>query len=260
MKSKSGATMMSQLHLSDEILMAFADGELEEPTVAAIAKAMAEDPIIAKRIMGFQQSRRLTRSAFSAALMPDVPPELRAAVSAQIKAYETASTTQSEADVKPLWNIRLVRREAFMQTALAASVAAIALVLGYFAGWHGRSEANGLIAQLESPIVRQELNTTASGKDVDLPFGRLRVISTYRLANGSVCREFRLQSSIEKTEAVACRNGEWNTTFALADPVNDAGYLPSAGGDSIAAYLHNIGAGQPLVDDAEAKALAEASR
>jgi hypothetical protein len=192
--------------------------------------------------------------------MPDVPPELRAAVSAQIKAYETASTTQPEPDVKPLWNNWLMRGRPFMQTALAASVAAVALILGYFAGWHGRSGPNGLIAQLESPIVRQELNTTASGRDVDLPFGRLRVISTYRLANGSVCREFRLQSSIEKTEAVACRNGEWNTTFALADPVNDAEYLPSGGGDSMAAYLHSIGAGQPLVDDAEAKALAEASR
>ena len=55
---------MSELHLSDEILMAFADGELDEPIAAAVAKAMAEDPGIARRIVDFQKSRRLTRSAF----------------------------------------------------------------------------------------------------------------------------------------------------------------------------------------------------
>ena len=34
---------MSELHLSNEVLMAFADGELDEPIAAAVAKAMADD-------------------------------------------------------------------------------------------------------------------------------------------------------------------------------------------------------------------------
>jgi hypothetical protein len=147
-----------------------------------------------------------------------------------------------------------------MQMALAASIAAIALALGYFMGWQGKPRPDGLIAQLESPFVRHELNRSASGKDVELPFGRLRVISTYRLPNGSLCREFRLQSSTESAEAVACRNGEWNATFALASTVNNAEYTPSGGGDPVAAYLQSIGAGQPLVDEAEARALAETAR
>jgi hypothetical protein len=251
---------MSQLHLSDEILMAFADGELEEPTAAAVAKAMAEDATVAKRIMDFQQSRRLTRSAFSTALMPDVSPELRAAVLAQVKSYEAASESKAAPDIKPPQNEWLGRQRPFMQMALAASIAAIALALGYFVGWQGRPAPDGLIAQLESPLIHHELNGSASGKDVELPFGRLRVISTYRLANGSLCREFRLQSSTERAEAVACRNGEWNATFALASAVNNAEYTPSGGGDPVVAYLQSIGAGQPLVDEAEAKALAETAR
>jgi hypothetical protein len=40
----SGVTLMSQLHLTDEILMAFADGELDEAVASAVAKAMAEIP------------------------------------------------------------------------------------------------------------------------------------------------------------------------------------------------------------------------
>lgn len=251
---------MSQLHLSDEILMAFADGELEEPTAAAVVRAMAEDATVAKRILGFQQSRRLTRSAYSTALMPDVPPELRAAVLAQVKSYEAASESKAPSDIKPPQNEWLRRKRPFMQMALAASITAIALALGYFMGWQGKPGPDGLIAQLDSPLIRQELNRSASGKDVELPFGRLRVISSYRLPNGSLCREFRLQSSTRSAEAVACRNGEWNATFALASAVNNAEYTPSGGGDPVAAYLQSIGAGQPLVDEAEARALAETVR
>jgi hypothetical protein len=251
---------MSQLHLSDEILMAFADGELEEPTAAAVATAMADDATVAKRIMDFQQSRRLSRSAFSMALTPDVTPELRAAVLAQVKSYEAAGESKAPSDIKPLQNEWFRRKRPFMQMALAASVAAIALALGYFMGWQGRPGPDGLIAQLESPLIRHELNSSASGKDVELPFGRMRVISTYRLPNGSLCREFRLQSSTESAEAVACRNGEWNATFAMASAVNNAEYTPSGGGDPVVAYLQSIGAVQPLVDEAEARALAETAR
>ena len=251
---------MSQLHLSDEILMAFADGELEEPSAAAVAKAMAEDPAVAKRIMDFQQSRRLTRSAFSAVLMPDVPPQLRAAVSAQVKAYEPTGRTSADPDSKPPRSERLTRRPEFVQWALAASIAAIGLALGYVAGSWGAPEAGGLMAQLESPVVHRELSRTPSGDDVELPVGRLRVISTYRLADGSLCREFRLQSSGQTAEAVACRNGGWSTTFAMAGAANDTTYTPSGGGDPMAAYLQDINAGEPLVGETEARALAGAAR
>lgn len=247
---------MSQLHLSDEILMAFADGELEEPTAAAIAKAMAEDPVVAKRILDFQQSRRLTRSAFSAAL-PDVPPELQAAVSARIKAYDSSDEVKLRPDVKPPLSEGGRQKTPFMHMALAASIVASALGLGYFVGRHDRSEEHRLLAQLDNPTVYRELNTIASGKDVELPFGRLRAISTYRIANGSLCREFRLQSRAEAAEAVACRNGEWSVTFALAGPIKSSDYVPSGESDLIAAYLQGMSAGQPLVDEAEVKALSE---
>jgi len=93
---------------------------------------------------------------------------------------------------------------------------------------------------------------------VELPYGRMRVISTYRLANGPVCREFRLSVSAGAAEAVACRNDGWNVTFALARAADAASYAPSGGGDPVAAYLEDIGAGEPLVDEAEARALAGA--
>ena len=249
---------MSQLYLSDEILMAFADGELEEPTATAIAKAMAEDPAVAKRIMDFQQSRRLTRSALSA--LPDVPPELQAAVSARIAAYEAADEARTPPAVIPASSEAARPRRSFLPIALAASIVAGSLGLGYFVGRQDRSEANRLMAQLDNPVVHRELNTIASGKNVELPFGRLRVISTYRVANGSLCREFRLQSRAEEAQAVACRNGGWNVKFALAGPSKSSEYVPSGESDLVTAYLQSMNAGQPIVDEAEVRALSESAR
>ena len=248
---------MSELYLSDEILMAFADGELDEPIAAAVAKAMAEDPGTARRIVDFQKSRRLMRSAFSEALMPEVPPALQAAVSAQIEAYE-AKERRAAQEVP-----RRVRSRGlpFLPMALAASVAVVATGIGYWAGGQGSQRTDNLMARLEDPTTHRELSRMASGDEVDLPFGRLRVISSYRLGNGALCREFRLTLVSEAAEAVACRRNGWNVTFALVgDAAADAGYVPSGGEDPMAAYLQAVGAGTPLVDEAEAKALAEAAR
>ncbi len=256
---------MSQLHLSDEILMAFADGELDEPVAAAVAKAMVESPGIAKRVVDFQQSRRLTRSAFASGSAPAVSPELYAAVSAQIRAFEAAN----DHIAKPKFGegrfsvgrgARSRRWSPFLNIALAASVAAIAVAVGYFAGRQNTWSTDSLIAQLEHPLVRSELSRLPSGGEAELPAGRMRVISTYRVANGSLCREFRLQAPSGAANAVACHKGEWNVAFAVTGTVNPADYIPSDGSDLTASYLQNAGAGEPLVEAAEAKALAEAVR
>ena len=247
---------MSELHLTDEILMAFADGELEEPVAAAVARVMAQDPAVARKIVEFQQSRRLTRSVFASNLAPDVPTELRAAISAQIEAYEAASKADERpapVETKSLW----ARRAYPMKMALAASFAAVAIAAGYFIRWQSQPEA-GRFAHLEDPLVFRELSRLESGREAALPVGRLRVISTYRLPDGSLCREFRLQSTSTATDAVACRTDEWNVTFALAEPTKSAEYVPSSGGDLVDTYLGTLGAGSPLEGEAEAKALVEA--
>jgi hypothetical protein len=249
---------MSELHLTDEILMAFADGELEGPVAAAVARVMAQDPAVAQKIIEFQQSRLLTRSFYASNLAPDVPGELRAAIDSQIEAYEAAGKAAKRPE--PVETKRSWTKRAYpMKMALAASFAAVAVALGYFIGWQSQPET-GRLAHLEDPLVFRELSRLESGREAELPVGRLRVISTYRLQDGSLCREFRLQSTSTATNAVACRTDDWNVTFALADPAKSAEYVPSSGGDLVDAYLGNLGATNPLEGEAEAKALVEVPR
>ena len=253
---------MSHLHLSDEILMAFADGELDEPVAKAVEQAMLSDPDITKRIAGFLRSRSLARSALLREPV-GVPPELYAAVQARISAFEAASGRPAEPEAPEEQGVSKAGTCRARRLALAASiVVALAGTLGYFAGRQGLllPHASGPIALLEDPLVDRALSRNASGQEEGLPFGRMRVISTFRLANGSLCREFRLQASAGAADAVACRTDGWAVTFAVASAAADAAYTPSDGSDLIATYLRNAGAGAPLVDAAEIRALAEDTR
>ncbi|MBM6581943.1 hypothetical protein ILT44_17225 [Microvirga sp. BT689] len=246
---------MAELHLTDEILMAFADGELDESVAAAVAQVMAQDPSVARRIVDFQQSRRLSRSAFESSLSSKVPIELQAAISARIEAHEGVNSA-GKVDLHEVRRTRLIRSFPLMRMALAACLAGIAVATGYFFGRQVDREASQ-IAQLEDPLIRRELSRLESGRDLELPMGRFRVISSYQLANGALCREFELKSASRSAGAVACRANEWNVTFAVSNPAKSADYTPSSGGDLMDSYLQNLGAGQPLEEKAEARALAE---
>jgi hypothetical protein len=251
---------MSQLHLSDEILMAFADGELEDPVEATVEQAMLRDPAVTKRVVDFLRTRRLVRAASLKEVTPDVPAELRAAVLAQIDRSESrgAAPGLSEQGLLPgrvKWRVVAV--------AMAASLATIAIATtGYLVGRQGllAQQATGPIAHLGDPQISHLLSESVSGQEQTLPAGRLRVISTYRMADGSLCREFKLQVRSGTADAVACRRDGWIVTFALASATTNSAYVPSDGADLMTAYLQNAGAGQPLVDADELKALGEDRR
>ncbi|MET0529898.1 MAG: hypothetical protein ABW003_16460 [Microvirga sp.] len=250
---------MAQFHFNDEILMAFADGELDETVAASVEQAMAKDPAIAQRIAGFLRSRRMIRLAYPEEALPDVPPELKAAVLAQIERFEAPLQPQApleasvsrRASARGHWSIGF---------AMAAGVAALAFVaIGYMAGRQGASsQSPGPIAQLSDPEISRVLSESASGQEQALPFGRMRVISTFRVANGSLCREFRLQVSAGSSDAIACHADGWTVTFAVASAAAQEGYVPSDGSDLMASYLKSAGAGEPLLDAAEAQALNKA--
>ena len=69
--------------------------------------------------------------------------------------------------------------------ALAASIAVVACGIGYWAGRQGNDRTDDLVARLDEFAIHRELSRVASGEEVELPFGHLRVISSYRLENGS---------------------------------------------------------------------------
>ncbi|HZH12696.1 MAG TPA: hypothetical protein VEZ24_20280 [Microvirga sp.] len=250
---------MAQLHFSDEILMAFADGELDEQVAAAVEKAMATDLDVAKRVAEFLRSRHLIRSAFPSQAASDVPSELLAAVQAQIERFERNTAQPISAGKEQVLHRKPSPGRWRIATALAASLAAIAIATGsYLLGRDGlQPSLSGPIAQLAGPEIARALSESPSGQDQNLSIGRMRVISTFRTANGSLCREFRLHTSTGVSNAVACRDRDWVVRFAVASAETKESYVPSGGADLMASYLQNAGAGEPLFGSDEINVLRE---
>src|SRR5690606_3710336 len=66
--------------VTDEMLMAFVDGETDAATTAMVARALAADAGLAARVEGFRASRALVREAFGDARREPVPEALVEAV------------------------------------------------------------------------------------------------------------------------------------------------------------------------------------
>src|SRR5882724_6659466 len=86
------------MSFSDDILMAYADGELDVKTRAQVEDAMAADPAIARRVAAHQALRKTLRAGFDKVLEEPVPERLIAAARAASRApSENRAPTESGA-------------------------------------------------------------------------------------------------------------------------------------------------------------------
>jgi hypothetical protein len=238
------------LHPSDEILMAYADGELDEDVALAVEEAMATEPALIKEVVAFTRSRRFARAVMSNG---------HEAASDSLALALPASSNERDA-VPPKWRWRLFpswERLGLERPGLVAAVLAIAACgLGYFlGGWSETGPARTAFSHLDDPEVTAVLQMAASGESRSISGGTLDLIATYRLASGTLCRDYVLALGRARAEAVACRlDGKWRTMAAITKPPND-GYTPASGEGVLDGYLQEIKAGEPLSPEDEGRLL-----
>ena len=247
--------------VSDEMLMRFADGELDEETSARLEAAVAADDALAARLAVFVQTRLAAGDALRPLLDEPVPAALRQSVQSMIdrqrrKAVEAASPRSS--GVKRLFS----PATGWPQLAAAASIAA---VLGGLAGFKFAEQfqpaAPLQLADLDMSSLGRALETVPAGQETQLDGSsqRFKAIATFRDSAKAVCREFEVDMADNSTiVSVACNNaGEWRTRFAVVAPGSEGGYAPASSTAALDAYLTAIDAGQPLNSAEETQALAE---
>jgi anti-sigma factor RsiW len=263
---------------SDEMLMAYADGEASPAEAAAVEAAVADDPAVAERLALFAETRAMAAEAMP--LQP-VPDALRASVEAMVAAgaapqagaaspempgaandVDAPETPEGETVVpfrrRPA--VRPARRP--MVVALAATVAGIAIAVGAFvAGW----QTGGVMPGGPSAGVAR-LAALPLAEGLSLPSGSavavgeealLRPLASFRSGTGELCREFEVEGE-RPVVAVACRrDGDWSVDFAVATPpaADPGGYVPASGLEALDAYLGTIAAEPPLGAQEEAEAL-----
>ena len=200
------------MNFSDETLMAYADGELDEPQRSAVEQAMREDPHVAAAVERHRALRAKVFGAYAGVLDEPVPERLR-----------PAPTSAAAPGVVSLDAVREARRQAAAATAIQDRAnagrrpawlqwggIAASLVVGVLAGsaWLGgagggqawvSADANGRLvagAALAGALSDQ----LASAQ----PQGPVRIGTSFATKDGGYCRSFQLQGSA----GLACREGD----------------------------------------------------
>lgn len=238
---------MTKLHVhpGDEILMAYADGELDEDVALALEDAMANDPALVKELIAFTRSRRLARAVMG-----------RSHDEASMRSPAVASHTGPTTARWKGWLSWLAPFRIERGGLVTASVALLACGLGYLlAAWPATAPATTALAHLEDPDVAALLQNAVSGERHALRGATFNPLATYRLENGTLCRDYLLDAGPTAAEAIACRFKDgWHTVAAISKPATD-GYTPASGEGVIDSYLQEIKAGDPLSEADERRLL-----
>jgi hypothetical protein len=242
------------MRIADEVLMAFADGELPAAEAEQIEKAMRGDPTMAARVARFRSVRTALRAAYDSVAQEPIPDRLRALL------HDVDGAAPSIPASTPIVDLGAERARRRFTTPVWAALAA-SLVVGVFAGQvvtpdslfvgePGQLRAGGQLSRvLETRLASAPENASSD----------LRVGLSFRTADGDVCRTFTGRGADGGVSGLACRDDNaWAIRVAAAMPAS-AGEYRQAGGETIVMdVVDALIAGEPF--DAAQEAAARTNR
>lgn len=235
------------MRFSDEMLMAYADGELDLVARAEIEAAMAKDPAVARAVERHRMLGGKIRTAYDGVLEEPVPAELAALV-----ADPEGARVVELASVRAARRIAVGRWQLPAWTAIAASMF-LGLFVGLllFRGSAGPYEETdrGLLARGELAEGLATELASAPGRS------KVRIGVSFRNRDGDFCRSFTYERGAPLA-GLACHSGEDWKIRVLAEMPSSSGELRAAASMPMA-VLHAVDvsiAGQALDAVAEEKA------
>lgn len=239
------------MNITEEILMAFADGELDAAASAEVAAAIAKDPALAARVEEHRQLRAQLQGAFDPVLDERVPDRLLDAAQAPVSLKSTVvdlqqARQQRTAPSTSHWSLP-------QWAAIAAS-----LLIGLFIG-HNALQGSDPIATRDGELVAagtlaNALSTQLSGD----AGGEYRVSLTFRDKLGAYCRTFT-GTGEQPVTGVACNDhATWKVKAVATAPTANGEYRMAASSmpAAIRAVIDEAMQGEPLSVDAETAARA----
>lgn len=245
--------------ITDEILMAYVDEELDAPTRAEVEQAIAADPELARRVARQRALREKLRAAFDDVLREPVPERLTAAarnLPGPAIAREPGVTDIAQARIARTLQ-RAGRYWSWSEwSAIAASVALGAIIAHFMLSTRDATpftEADGKLvarADLADALTNQLASTQK-------PDSETRVGVSFRSRSGDFCRTFVTHTG-GGLAGLACREDDQWALEALARAPPEAGgtyaTASSALPGAVLQALQERIAGEPLDRDAEAAA------
>jgi hypothetical protein len=243
------------MKFTDETLMAYADGELDASTRAALEAAMASNSELAHRVASHRALAERLRGAFEPVLREPVPERLVAALrgtpstQAPVTNIVDARTTRSE---------RTRRRWSWPEFGSIAASLAVGLIVGR------------MLLASPDPLTTRDGNLYASGSlaaalsnqlaNKQTDHGPVRIGFSFRAKAGDYCRTFAFEAD-RRLAGLACRDrDEWRVdVLARNDATQPGGGQYSQAGtalpETVLRAVDASIAGEPLDAAGEAAAM-----
>jgi hypothetical protein len=244
------------VNVTDEMLMAYADGELDAPTRARVAEELAKQPELAQKVEQHRALRAQLKSAFDPVLEEPVPERLQSLTKA---ASQSSVTDIAQArELKAKKRIPMATNWAMNWLPIAASVV-LGIFIGFVAVNRDRdaviAQANGLTAK--GVLARALTEDLASRPNEKSP---VRIGVSYQAKSGDVCRTFAMTDE-RSLAGVACHEKEasrdsWRIRMLVPiDPASGANYRTAASAIPLAVLdqVNREIQGEPFDADQEAQ-------
>jgi hypothetical protein len=205
------------MSIGDETLMAYADGELDASTRAAVEAAMRVDPEITRRVAEYREQHEKLRAAYEPELAEPVPDRFLAV----LRDHRSGQNSPRPQSISSRW------RYSRWRYSLAASVV-VAIGLAIFA-----RQRPALVQERDGALVASgELaNGLADSLSGDPSAGDVRIGVSFLAKSGGYCRTFTLRESA----GLACRRGDRWLIHDLTQPA-EAGQQAEAGASQSGGY------------------------
>ncbi|HZF17160.1 MAG TPA: hypothetical protein VE046_14575 [Steroidobacteraceae bacterium] len=237
------------MNVSDEVLTAYVDGELDAATRSELEAAIAANVALAQRVARHRALIARVRGAFDPVLREPVPDRLLAAVGARAPAPAKVTDINVKREAR---TARERRPWSWPQLgAIAASLAAGAVIGQLLMQRPGPLQARdgNLIARGELAAALSDQLVSEQARDAPIAIG-----ISFRAKAGDYCRTFRMRAR-DDLAGLACRDGvDWRVDLLTRIDASVTGGMEQAGTAMPEAVLRTVDAtmaGEPMDGAAE---------
>lgn len=230
--------------ITDEMLMAYADGELEPGARVEVERALAEDPALRGALDVQQRLRSRLAGHFAPVADEPPPPRLTALLGGSGAVADLAAARE-----------RKSRRFAWPELAAIAASLALGVTVGQVAfGPRAGPVAIDGGTMLARGELAEALETRLASNQPHKASARIGI--SFEDRSGRFCRTFELPA----LAGIACREEQgWAVAVAASAPASGADYR-QAGSAMVMEQAEAMMASDPLDADAEKRALARGWR
>jgi hypothetical protein len=249
----------AKLDLTDELLVAYVDDELDTTQRAMVSAVLDRNPALSRRADEMRLARDLLQEAFP--LRPDAILPARIDTAADRLA---AACARSPGRLRKSSGFRYRRSHAIAAGLLLCMLAGAS----YFVLRPASDQPRPMVTALteigpDNPL-HGVLESTASAQLIKIPGedAAVRAVLTFRARDGRFCREFETLSDSGSSTGIACRQeGHWRTEVlasGAASPAEGNSYTPAGGSDeaAVAEVFEGLAEGEPLSIEEESRAIA----